>query len=170
MFRFTNILIAGLLLAAGATSAHAGVVISQVYGGGGNSGATYTHDFMELFNAGSTPQSLNGWALQYASASGSTWQVTNLSNVTLQPGQYYLVQQAAGTGGTTPLPTPDASASVAMQGSNVKVALTSSTTALATACPTGPAVVDFVGTGTANCLNPAGAMSSVNAAIRKTGG
>ncbi len=26
------------------------VVISQVYGGGGNSGATYKNDFIELFN------------------------------------------------------------------------------------------------------------------------
>lgn len=25
------------------------IVISQVYGGGGNSGATLTHDFIELF-------------------------------------------------------------------------------------------------------------------------
>jgi hypothetical protein len=25
------------------------IVISQVYGGGGNSGAMYTHDFVELF-------------------------------------------------------------------------------------------------------------------------
>ena len=30
------------------------VVISQVYGGGGNSGATLTHDFIELFNRGTT--------------------------------------------------------------------------------------------------------------------
>ena len=26
------------------------IVISQVYGGGGNAGATYTHDFIELYN------------------------------------------------------------------------------------------------------------------------
>ena len=30
------------------------VVISQVYGGGGNAGAPYTHDFVELFNRGTT--------------------------------------------------------------------------------------------------------------------
>ena len=28
------------------------IVISQVYGGGGNSGATLTNDFIELFNRG----------------------------------------------------------------------------------------------------------------------
>ncbi len=32
----------------------ANLVISQVYGGGGNTGAQYTHDFVELFNRGSS--------------------------------------------------------------------------------------------------------------------
>jgi len=170
MHRSTINLIAGILLATSASAAHAAVVISQVYGGGGNSGSVYTNDFIELFNAGSAQQSLNGWAVQYAAATGTSWQVTNLGNVNLQPGQYYLVQQAAGTSGTTPLPTPDATGNVPMQASNVKVALTSTTTALAGACPNDASVVDFVGTGTANCPNPAGAMSAINAAIRKTGG
>ncbi|MEP6635335.1 MAG: lamin tail domain-containing protein, partial [Acidobacteriota bacterium] len=100
------------------------VVISQVYGGGGNSGATFRNDFIELFNRGTTPQSLNGWAVQYASATGTTWAVTNLTNVTLQPGQYYLVQEAAGTGGTTNLPTPDAIGTIALAAAAGKVALT----------------------------------------------
>ena len=47
------------------------VVISQVYGGGGNSGAPFTHDFIELFNRGSAPASLSGWSLQYASSTGT---------------------------------------------------------------------------------------------------
>ena len=34
-------------------AAHAQVVISQVYGGGGNSGATLKNDFIEIFNRGS---------------------------------------------------------------------------------------------------------------------
>jgi len=40
------------------------VVISQVYGGGGNSGATLKSDFIELFNFGSTSVNLSGWSLQ----------------------------------------------------------------------------------------------------------
>ena len=170
MFRFSKILITGLLLALGTSAAQAQVVISQVYGGGGNSGAVYTNDFIEIFNAGSAAQNLNGWAVQYASSSGSSWGVTNLTNINLQPGQYYLVQQAAGTGGTTPLPAPDASGTIAMAGANAKVALTNTITALIGSCPTGGAVVDFVGTGTANCPSPAGAMTSTAAAIRKMGG
>src|SRR6516225_6540227 len=88
------------------------VVISQVYGGGGNSGAPYTNDFIEIFNRGASPVSLNELSLQYASATGTgnfganTSQQTDLPNVTLQPGQYYLVQQASGTTGVA-LPTPD---------------------------------------------------------------
>jgi len=54
-------------------------VISQIYGGGGNSGATFTNDFVELFNPGSQPVSVAGWSVQYASSVGTTWQVTNLT-------------------------------------------------------------------------------------------
>ena len=43
------------------------VVNSEVYGGGGNSGATFTHDFIELYNRGADPVNLSGWSLQYAS-------------------------------------------------------------------------------------------------------
>ncbi|HWB95260.1 MAG TPA: lamin tail domain-containing protein, partial [Bryobacteraceae bacterium] len=72
------------------------VVISQVYGGGGNSGATLRNDFIELFNSGDTAVSLSGWSVQYQSAAGSgTWQVTPLSG-SIAPGRYYLVQEAQG--------------------------------------------------------------------------
>ena len=109
------------------------LVISEVYGGGGNSGATLTHDFIELFNAGSAPISLAGYSVQYASSSNLTnpfTGVTVLGNVTLAPGQYYLVQEAKGTGGTTALPTPDATGTIAMSGSAGQVALVEGTTAI----------------------------------------
>jgi hypothetical protein len=148
------------------------VVISQVYGGGGNAGATYTHDFIELFNRGAAPVSLNGWSVQYNSATGTgTWQVTNLTNVTLQPGQYYLVQEAQGAGGTTPLPTPDVIGVIAMSATAGKVALVNNTTAL-TACPAG--LVDLVGFGaTANCFEgtgPTPAPSNTLAVLRAANG
>jgi predicted extracellular nuclease len=87
------------------------VAISQVYGGGGNSGATYTNDFIELYNPGNSAVDITGWSVQYASATGTSWQVTALSG-TIQPGNYYLIQEAAGSGGTTPLPTPDATGTI----------------------------------------------------------
>ena len=51
------------------------VVISQVYGGGGNAGATLTNDFIELYNRGESAVDLSTWSVQYASAAGTTWQV-----------------------------------------------------------------------------------------------
>ena len=87
------------------------IVISQVYGGGGNSGATFTHDFIELFNRSSSPVSLAGWSLQYASATGSfsasATQITELPAVTLAPGHYLLIQQAQGHGGNDAAAYPD---------------------------------------------------------------
>ncbi len=47
------------------------LVVSQIYGGGGNTGATYTHDYIEIFNRGTTNVSLDGKSLQYASAAGT---------------------------------------------------------------------------------------------------
>jgi hypothetical protein len=94
------------------TAVSPNIVISQVYGGGGTSGATFTHDFVELFNRGTTPVSLAGWSVQYTSATGTgnfgsaTNLITELPGVLLAPGQYLLIQEAPGAGGTTPL-SPD---------------------------------------------------------------
>lgn len=148
------------------------VVISQVYGGGGNMGATLTNDFIELFNRGNTPVSLNGWAVQYASSAGTTWAVTSLTNVTLQPGQYYLIQEAAGTGGTTPLPLPDATGATAMSATTAKVALTSSTVPLSGTCPSGGTIVDLIGYGGASCFEGTAtpALTNTTAALRGNAG
>lgn len=148
------------------------VVVSQLYGGGGNSGALFTHDFVELFNPGSQPVSLAGWSVQYASAAGSTWLVTELSG-SLAPGRYYLVQQAAGAGGSQPLPAPDATGGTRMSASNGKVALVSTSGRLSGTCPLGDAV-DFVGYGgSANCFEgsgPAPTLSNPVAGRRLAGG
>ena len=98
------------------------VVISQVYGGGGNSGATYKNDFIELYNSGSASVDLTSYAVQYASASGSTWSETALGG-SIAAGQYYLVQEAAGSGGTENLPTPDATGTINLAATAGKVAL-----------------------------------------------
>src|SRR5439155_4081016 len=98
------------------SQASSGVVISQVYGGGGNSGSTYRNDFIELYNKGASPVNINGWSVQYAGATAAfmpqttatppTPLTTNLTG-TIQPGHYYLIQESQGNGGTTNLPTPD---------------------------------------------------------------
>lgn len=152
---FTKIFLTGLLFLALNPNSFSQVVISQVYGGGGNSGATYKNDFIELFNRGTATVDLTGWSVQYASSTGSSWTVTNLFG-SIAPGHYYLIQEAAGTGGTTALPAPDATGTIAMSGTAGKVALVSNTTALTGTCPT-ENIVDFVGFGTtANCYEGAG--------------
>lgn len=87
------------LLAASATPAFAAgstsLVVSEVYGGGGNSGATYTNDFIELQNVGSTTIDVSGYSVQYSSAAGTSFQTTALSG-RIPPGATYLVQEAAG--------------------------------------------------------------------------
>ena len=135
-----------------AANAVGNVVISQVYGGGGNSGALWKNDYIELFNRGATAVSLAGWSVQYASATGISWQKIDLPAFTLAPGQYFLVQQAVGAGGSQNLPAPDATGTIAMSATSGKLALLNVATLLsATSCPAGATVVDFVGFGTANC-------------------
>ncbi|SDT82187.1 hypothetical protein SAMN05216371_7018 [Streptomyces sp. TLI_053] len=150
------------------------LVISQVYGGGGNSGAPYTNDFVELYNRGTTPVSLTGWTVQYASAAGSSWSKTTLSG-TVAPGKYYLVQEAAGAGAGAALPTPDATGTIAMGANAGKVALVTNSTALtcATGCAGQPGVKDLVGYGTTASSaegSPTGNLANTTAAVRAGGG
>src|SRR5215216_297566 len=86
------------------------IVISQVYGGAGCGTAgcsTYKNDYIELFNRGAVAVSVNGWSVQYASATGTAWQVTNLPNVSIPAGGYLLVAEGAGANGVNNLPAPD---------------------------------------------------------------
>ncbi|MEA5417536.1 lamin tail domain-containing protein, partial [Synechococcus sp. BA-132 BA5] len=162
-----------LLLAFFATQMSAQVVISQAYGGGGNSGSVYTHDFIELFNRGNAPVNLEGYSVQYASATGANFSgITVLPDFLLQPGQYFLIQQLQGNGGTTPLPTPDliAPTPIAMAGTNFKILLSSSSEAV-TSC-TDASILDLVGFGSANCFEGAvaPALSNTNSGSRLFGG
>ena len=152
----------------------ADVVISQIYGGGGNSGAQYTNDYIELFNRGTDPADVTGWAVQYTGATGTSWQSTVLSG-TIPPGHYYLVREAAGAGTPAALPTPDALGTIAMGAGAGKVVVTSSGAAPTGACPTGGAVVDHVGYGTtSNCAaewnGTTATLTNTTAAFRKNDG
>ena len=133
------------------------VVISQIYGGGGNSGALFQNDFIEIFNAGNEAVSLAGWSVQYSSSTGTSWSVTNLTAVSILPGAYYLIQESSGGSNGAVLPSPDALGSINMAASGGKVALVNSTTPLAGACPILNGVEDLVGYGaTASCFRGAG--------------
>jgi DNA/RNA endonuclease G (NUC1) len=146
------------------------VVISQVYGGGGNGGATFTHDFIELFNRSTSPVTITGWSVQYASATGSFNQAIAL-NGTLQPGQYYLVQGATGGAVGSALPAFDASGSINLSGSAGKVLLVQQAAPLGVVCPAGVVVVDQAsyGSGT-NCGTTTSNLSNTTASQRKNAG
>ncbi len=151
------------------------LVISQVYGGGGNSAATYNRDFVEIFNPHSAIINTGGYSIQYASATGTTWQKFDLPAYDLQPGQYFLVWLASGGANGDPLPDADATGNINMSGSQGKVALVNGTTVLSgTQCPTmNAAIVDYIGFGAANCSESStapGASNNQSSIIRADGG
>ncbi len=155
------------------------IVISQVYGGGGNAGAQFNADFIELFNRGSAAQSIAGWSVQYASATGTgNFVATALSAVSIPAGGYYLVGEAGGATGA-PLPTPDATGTTNMSATGGKVALVNQAASLAcngnsTPCDataTGH-IVDLLGYDGANFSegSPAPTLSNTTAAFRAVHG
>ena len=152
---------------AAALRLNAPVVISQLYGGGGNAGAVLGNDFVELFNRSDAPVDVTGWSVQYASAAGTGHfgmnPVVAVSGV-LQPGQYYLLQLAGGTTGS-PLPPADATGTINMAAGAGKVVLVASSAGLACnggSTPCSPAqetlIQDLVGYGGANYFETAPAL------------
>ncbi len=171
-----------LFLFIGFTS-NAQVVISQVYGGGGNTGAQYTNDFVELFNRGTASVDISGWSVQYASATGPSatpfaWAVNSIpAGTSIAAGKYYLIKLAAGTTASSALPTPDldvTTSPINMSGTAGKVALVNSATALTGTTLTVGTYVDMVGFGpTASYYEGTAAvaiLSNTTAAIRLNGG
>jgi hypothetical protein len=164
-----------LFLFIGFTS-NAQVVISQVYGGGGNTGAQYTNDFVELFNRGTVAVDVSGWSIQYASATGTAWSVNTIPAATsIAPGKYFLIKLAASTIGVA-LPTPDLDVTVSpinLSGTNGKVALVNSATAFVGTTLTAGTYIDLVGYGTGSAFEGTAAvavLSNTTAAIRINGG
>ena len=146
-------LLAGLSTSAFAASPD--LVISQVFTGGGSGGSTYNRDFIELFNRGSVDVSLGGKSLQYSAAT-STWSTANaLPNVTLKPGQYFLVAGNVQTSGGADIGVIDHNWAMSLQATSAKVALANQT-ALMTTATEASATIDLVGYGpTANTYETA---------------
>ena len=144
-----------------ASALRAQVVISQVYGGGGNTGATFRNDFIELFNRGAGAQALDGWTIQYAGSTATAYQSTALAG-TLQPGQYYLIQQSAGAGGTVNLPAADATGTAAMSSSAGKVVLRNAANDAVDRVGYGLATNEFEGAPTRDLSNTTAAVRSRN--------
>lgn len=129
------------------------VVISEVYGGGGNAGSTWKSDFVELYNPTNAPISVEGWTLQARSAT-NTSAATAANSVALTgsvPAQgRYLIKLADGSGGTTVLPKADATGTIAMGAGGWQVWLSNGSALLdpAEGNIADAAIVDFVGAAT----------------------
>ena len=159
------VLLSALALPLAATSARGSgsgsMVIAEVYAAGGNSGATYANDYAELFNRGTSPVAIDGWTLQYASASSTSWQSTSLSG-TIPAGGHYLVQLASGGVNGAALPAADATGTSNLATTGGKVALVHDATALtcgasAGSCSTASNLEDLVGYGSAADYEGSGA-------------
>ncbi|HEY9138137.1 MAG TPA: lamin tail domain-containing protein, partial [Terriglobus sp.] len=135
------------------------LVISQLYGGGGNSNpnAVYTNDFVELYNPTASDINLSGYTLQYTSSTGTSFSASNTLALqgTVQSGKYFLIQLAAGNATYAALPTPDFAPGnnvLNLSGTGGKLVLVDGLASITTGCPAATAYVDFVGWGTtANC-------------------
>lgn len=173
----TALVVGGILAVPAARSASPDVVVSQVYAGGGNSGAPFANDFVELFNRGSTSVDVSGWTIQYASASGTSWQATALAG-SIAPGRRYLVQLASGGTVGAALPTPDATGSTNLAVSGGKVAVVRDATPLtcgatAGSCSAVTSIADLIGYGTAadyEGSGPAPTIDNTTAAVRASDG
>ncbi|HEU5362212.1 MAG TPA: lamin tail domain-containing protein [Gaiellaceae bacterium] len=167
------------LLCAAATaraSGSASLVVSQLYASGGNSGATYANDYVELFNRGSSSVDLTGWTLQYASAASTSWSATTLGG-SIAPGHAYLVQLASGGTTGAALPAAEATGTTNLAASGGKVAVVNGTAdltcgATAGSCAGTGSIVDLVGYGTATDYEGTAAAPAPTAtdAIARAGG
>ncbi|MFB9923569.1 endonuclease/exonuclease/phosphatase family protein [Amycolatopsis halotolerans] len=167
-------LVLGGLAAPASATPSADALIAEVYGGGGNSGATLTNDFIELANHGGAPVALDGYSVQYlpgSASASSKWQVTPLAGSVAPKGRY-LVAEGKGNGGTVALPTPDATGAIAMSATAGTVALVSDSAPLtcktAADCAADSRVKDLVGFGDAVVRegDPAAAPSNTTSVAR----
>ncbi|MDU0479855.1 ExeM/NucH family extracellular endonuclease [Staphylococcus chromogenes] len=132
-----------------ATPANDAVVINEAYGGGGNTGAPFTNDFIELYNPTDAPIDLGGYVLEYFSAKGTSGGKESLTG-TIAPKGYFLAQMSGGANGVA-LPTADYVGKLAMSGTNGSVQLTK-----------GATVVDTLGWGTATVKESTAAAATAN--------
>ncbi|MEO6290535.1 MAG: lamin tail domain-containing protein [Ginsengibacter sp.] len=144
------------------------VVISEVYGGGGDINATYKNDYIQLFNLSSTPVALDQYSIQVAQAGDKDWKVINLTGI-LQPSHWYLLKGESDGASGKELPLADATVSFDLNTQSGKIALVKSEKALTTSClPFNEIVVDLLGYGITDCAetSTAPAHNSISATSR----
>jgi 5'-nucleotidase len=161
----------GSLALAGASQASTAgdaVVISEVYGGGGNTGAPYLNDFIELYNPTDHAIALDGMSVQYRSSAGNLGGFTTLAG-SLPAGRHWLVQEGAGAGNGIALPTPDSTGTLSMAAGSGIVVLARASAAVPV---NDPSVLDLVGYGGATAYEkaPAPGLTNTTSASRTATG
>ena len=195
LFRFTCRKLAPLIIAVitglmittagpsalGQATADSNIRISQIYTRGGEPGAIYQNDFIELFNRGNSFVDINGWTLNIMSIEGSSASVVGVrfvssSSIPIAPGAHVLFQfTGSGTNGQPvngdfPIPF------VNLGSTGGQITLLGKDQTLPAGCPASPdltgAVVDLVGYGTAACSEgtPTLAPSAAKSLLRIGGG
>jgi hypothetical protein len=140
-----------------------GAVVSEVYGGGGNAGASYGRDFVELFNRSKASVALSGWKIEYAPSTSDHWSSTAVGGQ-IAPYRYFLVALGGGSSGGASLPSADATGSTNLSGAAGVVRIVDA----------GGGTVDLVGYGSGTTHSERrpgpGSSDSTKATTRKRGG
>jgi hypothetical protein len=134
------------------------VIITQIYGGGGNSGAAYKSDFIEFYNTTDTDIDISGWTVYYVAAtlSSTTVKYEFPLNTRIKAGKHFALKCADGAG-TQPAwnVTFDETSTMALSGSSGKVILLKSNAAFTLSTPptlneiiNNTDFIDYVGYGT----------------------
>jgi len=165
---FCLLLFSSLLMAQ--STADPNIRISQIYTRGGEAGATFQNDYVELFNRGTTDVDINGWSLNISNFAGTPPNIqisaTNIRFVSstgliIRPGSHLLIKfGGSGSGGQpilnsdlnlNPFPISDTGGQIVLLGKDKTLPFGY--------CPAAPdltgVVVDYVGYGIAICYEKA---------------
>ena len=157
MVRRSSVLLL-LCLVSLAPLASAGVVMSQVYGGGGASSGSpaYTNDYVELFNNSTVDAPVGGWSLQYGSSTGNFGNSCNVfvfpSSATIPAGKYLLVKLGAAGALGAPITGDLTSSGLSMAAGAGKVALVNNGTALGCGASATPCALPAYAMTRTSCL------------------
>ena len=160
-------------LAAPASAVSPNIVISEVYGAGGNANALFNADFVELANPTAAPVSLTGKYIHYRSAAGGSGGAPLALSGSVPANGKYLIQMGAAGGTGAALPTPDAGpGTYQMAAAGGQVFLLDSATAVTT---TGnqagvAGIIDMVGVSGSTSFETAAATvaGSVTSSVNRT--
>ncbi len=177
----TFLLVLAWATAVGQSTTDANMRISQIYTRGGEAGAIYQSDFIELFNRGNSTVDINGWTLNITSFEGSSISrigIRFMSNtsIPIPAGAHLLFQFTTGGSNGQPVNGDFPVPFISLGSTGGQIVLTGKDQTLSLDCPASPdptgAVVDYVGYGSVTCSEgaPAPAPSTTKALVRLGGG